>query len=138
MSKVWRDWVAAIVAGVVVGAVILGLVGRLAMAGMALAMGRDSNLSLRSVFEVVVLAMVVGAVGGVIRQVLGFWLHKPGVVRGVSVGVSLFVLSGMLSWWAGGGGGPQALTLTVPTLLVVAALYILFGITIEKYMSKRR
>jgi hypothetical protein len=135
--KALVDWMTAVVVGALSGAVILGLLGRLAMAGLALAMGRASNLSLRSVLEVVVIATVVGAVGGVIRQLLAFWLHRPGMIRGVFVGISLFVLSGMLSWWAGGFDELGTLTLSLPTLVMVAVVYVVFGITIEELLVRR-
>jgi hypothetical protein len=135
--KAVANWMTAIVVGAVCGAAILGFLGRLAMAGMALAMGRTPNLSLRGFVEVVVLATVVGAVGGVIRQLFGFWLHRSGVVRGATVGVSLFVLTGMLSWWAGGSGELGTLSLSLPTLLMVAVMYVVFGITIEEFMVRR-
>jgi len=135
--KAVADWMIAVVVGALAGAIILGFIGRLAMAGVALAAGMASNLSLTGVLQVVVFATVAGAVGGLIRQLYGFWLHKRGILRGAFVGVSLFVLTGMLSWWAGGSDELGTLALSVPTLLVVATLYVAFGITVEELMMRR-
>jgi hypothetical protein len=105
------------------------------MAALATLMGKAANLTLTGLVETVVIASVLGAVGGAIRQLIKLWFGVSGMARGVVVGLVLFVFSAAL-WWFRWAESSDALVLAIPTLAVVAGLYVVFGVVLEKYATR--
>jgi hypothetical protein len=92
--------VSALAAGAIAGALVLGLIGRMATAAVALVTGHPPNLSLNGLLEVAVAGALLGILGGLL--LLAFRRgRQTGVVRGVLVGVTLFLASVLASWLAG-------------------------------------
>jgi len=91
--KYYREILLALLAGAVSGALVLGIVGRAATAGVAFVIGDSLNLSLKGVLEVVIIGMFVGAVGGVLLLMLKNVFRGDGLTLGVIVGLIMFVCS---------------------------------------------
>ena len=91
--KYYREILLALLAGAVSGALVLGIVGRAATAGVALVIGDSLNLSLKGVLEVVIIGMFVGAVGGILLLMLKNVFRGDGLTLGVIVGLIMFVCS---------------------------------------------
>lgn len=118
-------------AGVAAGALILGLAGRAATAGVAGITGHATNLSLRGGLEAVGVGAIVGAAGGLVLLALAALGARPGPRRGIAVGGVLFAASFALGWFreqvvTGGAGAVLVLT-----LVVVAAVYVVFGVALD-------
>ena len=91
--KYYREILLALLAGAVSGALVLGIVGRAATAGVALVIGNSLNLSLKGILEVVIVGMFVGAVGGVLLLMLKNVFRGNGLALGIIVGLIMFVCS---------------------------------------------
>ena len=91
--KYYREILLALLAGAVSGALVLGIVGRAATAGVAFVIGDSLNLSLKGVLEVVIIGMFVGAVGGILLLMLKNVFRGDGLTLGVIVGLIMFVCS---------------------------------------------
>lgn len=129
-----RGILLAVVAGAVSGIMILGLVGRLATALIALAVGVEMNLSGRGIFEVMTLGMVVGVVGGVVLFAMRRVARSPRVAHGVTLGIVLFV--GSLVFESLGGGVTATTWSTYPlTIVVVGVVFIAYGVEMEKLLA---
>jgi hypothetical protein len=125
----------SIVAGAIVGVVVLGWLGRLATAAVAVALDHPANLSVPGMLE----ATVVGAVGGATGGFLLATIRNSGVgapLSGVATGAALFALTATLAWMRGrlplGPTVPQA-----ATLIVVFALYLAFGTVLDAVVERR-
>ena len=89
--KYYREVLLPLLAGAISGALVLGIAGRAAMAGVALINGNSLNLSLRGVLEVVIVGTLVGAVGGGLLLTLRSVCRSYGLASGIIVGIILFV-----------------------------------------------
>ena len=120
----------AAVTGAAMGALILGLAGRAAMAGVALLEGEATRLSPRGVAETVLLGTLLGAVGGVSLLEARRRLGPRGLRAGLLVGSALFAGSLLVSWLGGmlDGAGLAGL----PSLVVAAALFLAYGAATER------
>ncbi len=131
----YRQTPSALLAGAVAGALVLGLAGRFAMAGIALALGRATNLSLRGVVMVVIVGAVVGALGGVLVLVLGRVSHGSGITRGLAAGGIMF-LGSVLVAGVTGELAPGLPSIQIVTLAVVAATFLAYGICADALLSR--
>ena len=87
--KRWRLYVAAIVAGTVAGAVVLGVGGRLAMAALAIAGGDGPRFSWGGSLEVLLVGTFYGAIGGVLLAASQRIWPRVGRWRGAGLGAAL-------------------------------------------------
>lgn len=131
----YREMPSALIAGAVAGALVLGIAGRGATAGVALVTGNALNLSLRGVLEVVIAGALVGAIGGVLLLVLKSVCGGARQARGAIVGVVLFACSVLVSWVSG------KIALSVDstqllTLIVVAIMFIVYGVCADALMAR--
>lgn len=123
----------AVAAGAIAGAVILGIIGRLATVGVAIVTGFPLNLTARGWFEVAVAGAAVGAVGGVLLNAMRSRLQPP--KRGVIVGAVLFGAMAVASW-AGGRIGAGAPAVTWITLAVVAVVFVVYGLGADVLLDR--
>jgi len=131
----YREMPSALIAGAVAGALVLGIAGRGATAGVALVTGNALNLSLRGVLEVVIAGALVGAIGGVLLLVLKSVCSGARLARGAIVGVVLFACSVLVSWVSG------KIALSVDstqllTLIVVAIMFIVYGVCADALLAR--
>lgn len=122
-------------AGAVAGAVILGLAGRAATAAVAAVAGLATNLSLRGMLEAVAVGTVVGIAGAGILLALRAVGSRPGPGAGVALGLVLFAASFVLGWFRAriAFGTDGVLT---ATLIVVAAVYVVYGLALSAAVSR--
>jgi hypothetical protein len=116
----------ALLVGAVSGVIVLGIIGRAAMAVVAFAMGVPTNLSLRGVFEVVVFGGLVGAVGGLLlllaRKIL------PAHQMTQSALVALVLLGGSITLALYRGRISLDIHTALPlTLSVAAIVFVVYG-----------
>jgi hypothetical protein len=124
----------AVIAGATVGALILGLAGRAAMAGIALLEGVATNLTLRGVLETLILGALMGAVGGASLLEAGRRLGLTGIGAGLLVGAALFTGSLAVSWLGGAMQGAGLASL--PTLGVAAVFFLAYGAATERVLRR--
>lgn len=123
----------ALWAGALLGGLVLGLVGRLATASIALLASREPNLSTMGVAESVGLGLLVGLLGGILLlPVRGLLPDRP-VVRGVAVGAALF-LGSLL--FLDRQAVVEHVWLRAITLSTVFAIYAAFGVTLDRIVSR--
>ena len=123
-----------LILGATLGAIVLGIVGRVAMVGVALITENDVNLSLKGVLVVILLGTLLGAVGGLVLLPLRKMLLGGNAFRGILLGFILFGFSlaaapvsiGMAFDPRSAGG---------LTLAIVAIVYVIYGITLDAIVS---
>ena len=131
----YRETPPALVAGAVTGALVLGIAGRGATAGIALVTGNAVNLSLKGVLELVIVGTVVGAIGGVLLLVLRSVRGGARLARGAIVGVVLFACSILVSWV----NGKIAFSVTPTqlfTLIVVVIMFMVYGVCADALLTR--
>jgi hypothetical protein len=133
--KYYREVPLALLAGAVTGALVLGITGRAATAGVAFITGNVMNLSLRGGLEVVIVGTLVGAVGGILLLVLRNLHRDPDLARGITVGAILFVCSSLVAWVSG------KITFGLPsiqlfTLGVVAIMFMVYGVCADALLAR--
>jgi len=123
----------ALGAGAITGALVLGLVGRAATAALALVTGNPMNLSLTGLLEVVLAGALLGLLGGLL--LLAFRRgRQTGLVRGVLVGLTLFLASVLASWLA--GRVDLGVTTSLLTVSVVAVVYVGWGLSADTLLTR--
>jgi len=126
-----------LLAGAVSGALILGLVARVATAGVALLAGLPANLSFRGMLESSVVGALLGVAGGFLLPVIGRALGRGGPLRGVVTGVVLFFCALLVAWARGriqlDLSGPQPIT-----LIVVFVAFLIYGIAADALLARLR
>lgn len=118
-------------AGAALGAAILGLLGRLATAALAVGLGHPANLGPRGLGESVVVGAVLGAVGGALVPLVRSRGGAPGMRPGMVVGVLLFVVTTVTAVALGSVPGVLETT-SLPTLVVVLVVFVIYGAALER------
>ena len=131
----YREIPSALIAGAVTGALVLGIAGRGATAGIALVTGNALNLSLRGVLEVLIVGTLVGAIGGVLLLVLKSVCGAARLARGAIVGVVLFSCSALVSWVNGKIAFSVAPT-QLFTLIVMVIMFIVYGVCADALLAR--
>jgi hypothetical protein len=122
-----------LIVGAALGALILGVVGRAAMAGVALVTGSELNLSLKGLLEVVIAGTILGAVGGLLFVPVRRLARTNRLARSVILGSVLFACSLAVSLSTDG----MALGPELPiTLVVVAAVFLGYGLVLEGLLTR--
>jgi hypothetical protein len=76
-----RPWLFALLLGAAVGFVVLGIGGRVAMRGIAIANGAPADFTLDGTATVVVLGLASGIGGGLLYAVLHHYVPRPRLLR---------------------------------------------------------
>jgi hypothetical protein len=126
----------SVATGAAVGAVILGLGGRLATAAVALVLGVPANLSAAGLVESVIVGSIWGAVGTMVL-VGEDRTRASRAPRGVVTGIVTF-LGSMLFATALGHGPDLGRAEGRVTTLTVAAVFVLFGLALGRAIPVRR
>jgi len=126
---------AALLAGALAGALVLGLVGRAATAGLAYAIGQDTNLSLRGLIEVLMVGLLVGGVGGLLLLPVRRLFPASRTTRNLALGILLFAGSSLAVFLRGRPGFAVG-GLTLVTAAVVAAVYVLYAFTADALLGR--
>jgi hypothetical protein len=129
----------AIAAGAASGVMVLGVVGRLAMAGLAVALDSPTNLSVRGILEVMVLGGLLGAVGGLLLLAGRRILPARPLVRSVLVALALAVGTFVVAL-AGGRISLAVYTVLPFTLSVVVVVFLLYALVANgllRYLQNR-
>lgn len=133
--KLFNKCLLAVLAGAVAGVLILGLGGRIAMALIAIGSGTDLNLSLRGIFEVLPVGILIGTVGGLLLVPVRIVFPTHRLTRGIIIGALLFSGSLLISWSAGGLKLDFHSVLPL-TLAVVAIIFMLYGVAIDALLTR--
>lgn len=116
----------AVLAGIVAGILVLGLLGRAAMAMVEAATSDAATPSTGDVLEVVAISALLGALGGLLLLAPLGIPRSSRLVRGPAVGIVLLAGTLLVSWISG-WIGPDAATVQPVTLLVALLTYVAFG-----------
>ncbi|MCB2212707.1 hypothetical protein KQI52_11390 [bacterium] len=141
--------------GGLTGIVILGALGRFVMAGLSVTLGYPANLSVAGIILVSLLGGVLGAIGGLIAQML----TRMGLIRGrgVFAGMVLFVMSIVLLqapepsqpaveanpqlavMWLHNGPGVDSehYPIRLVTLTLAALMYVLYGFVLDRLLREK-
>ena len=131
----WRILFTTLLAALVAGAIVLGVGGRLAMAGLSLANGNRLEFSWGGSFEVVVLGMIYGAVGAVPLAIIRRFWTEDGWARGIVVGALMLGIAWLSS--TVGRSTAAASPTAVPTILGISLLiFVAYGIVADRLASK--
>ena len=136
--KYYREALLPLLAGAISGALVLGIAGRAAMAGVALINGNSLNLSLRGVLEVVIVGTLVGAVGGGLLLTLRGVCRSYGLASGVIVGIILFVGSTFLVVVVSGRITFDMSFIQFLTLSVVFTIFMIYGVCASALLRRFR
>ena len=126
----------ALIAGAISGALVLGVLGKLALAVVALVTGLPTNLSPRGMLEAALIGAVVGALGGALLPTLRAAMPGAGPRRGVLLGMLLFVTTTSLALIAG-LVRVEPLPVLSATLFVVVVTFIGFGLVLDRTVAHR-
>ena len=88
-----RRFALAVVLGAATGALCLGVGGRLAMHGFALATTRSAGFTVRGSLNVVFAGAIAGAIGGLLLAVIERFLTQRLWLRGVLFGVVCYLIA---------------------------------------------
>ena len=121
-----RDWISLMVVGAVIGTLILGIGGRIAMRVIAMSAGTPPGWSLGGTTTVVALGAASGAAGAIIRLLSASFIPGPRWVETVvfALALALVTLRGLRP--------VQALPLALFAPLVVA-----YGVMLETLWLRR-
>ncbi|MEX2108976.1 MAG: hypothetical protein WD802_00035 [Gemmatimonadaceae bacterium] len=117
MVNRWRSDLAAVLAATVAGIVVLGVGGRLTMAGLAMANRNGPGFSWGGSLEVVLLGTFYGAIGGVLLAVLRRVWPQAGWWRGIGLGGMLLGLA-----WASSTVGRQTAAAAPAGVLTIVGI----------------
>jgi hypothetical protein len=133
--KYCRKLLLALLAGAVTGALVLGITGRAATAGVAIITGNTLNLSLWGWFEAVIVGTLVGAFGGVLLLMLRSVQVDSELARGITAGAILFLCFSLVTWFKGKVAfGLSSIQLF--TLGVVAIIFIVYGVCTDALLTR--
>lgn len=131
-----RRALAGIAGGVLAGALILGVGGRLVMRGIALMAGGPPSFELAGSLEVVALGALIGAQAGLVYGLAAPRLPGRWWVQGGAYG--LLVYGAVLAWPIDGKGAARAFPALVPAvLLLFGVAFVLFGLALAAWMRRR-
>lgn len=122
----------AMLAGGIAGTLILGVVGRLVMAGVALVAGRDLNLSFRGLIEVIIIGAVWGGLGGLVLVVIRSLVAPTRRAHTLTLAAVLFGASFLAFCVRGRILLDPVLLLT---LAAAVALFILYSLTTDALLT---
>ena len=127
----------ALLAGAVVGLVILGVGGRIAMRIIAIVAGQAPGFSVGGTLDVLLLGALWGAPGGPIVLALPRLIARQRLVCGVALGalgfaVAMLTVGRQLS---GPVAGPRVWPIAVA---LCAALFLAYGIVVDIVVGKTR
>ena len=79
----------SMLSGAIAGVIILGLVGKFAMAIVSSLLGSNMNLSLPGILEALMIGTVFGVIGGLLHPRIAKIEHFNRVVQGIVLGTIL-------------------------------------------------
>jgi len=88
-----RRFAAAVLLGIVTGALFLGVGGRLAMHGFALATAQSAGFTLRGSLNVVFAGAIAGAIGGFVLAAIDRFLPHRRPLRGVAFAALCYLIA---------------------------------------------
>jgi len=130
-----RGIFSALLSGVISGVLVLGIIGRLAIASVAIGRGSSMNLSLRGVLEVIILGVIMGAIGGILLFIIKKMLWVNGLVSGIMIGLILFVFSVVFALLSGRIVLGMSLDQWV-TMLIALTMFAIYGIFAAGLLNK--
>jgi hypothetical protein len=132
--RYYRQVPLALLTGAVMGALVLGITGRMATAVITLITGHEPNLSLSGGLEAVIVGTLIGAVGGILMLAVSRFHGGSKLARGATVGGMLAICSRL------GASIFGKITLGVssirPVMLgIVAVMYAVYGIGADALLT---
>ena len=131
----YREITIALISGAAAGAVVLGIVGRMATAGVAYITGNTTNLSLSGVLEILIVGTLAGTLGGLLLLIVKRRCGAGRFGRGAITGISLFASSLLLSW------AKEKIELSTNStqlfsLIVVVIIFIAYGVCADALLAR--
>jgi len=130
-----REMLLSLLAGMVSGAFVLGIVGRAVTSGIAFLIGNSLNMSIKGVFEVIIIGMFVGGVGGVLLFVLKNKMHKYKLASSIIVGLIMYVSSIIFGIITGAIIFNNSL-IQLYIFVVALIIFVIYGILTSLILSK--
>jgi hypothetical protein len=121
---------AGLLCGLIVGAVILGVGGRIVMSVIALMGHVTPTWSLGGTLNVIAFGAIVGAVSGLAYAAVRQYLPGPRVVKGLLAGLLLFGAMLLLRPSSARTAMSGFTTLTVPILLMFGVIELVYGVAL--------
>ena len=114
--------------------IIFGIVGKIIFVGIALIYDKPINLSINGIIQILIISLVIGFWGGLIRHILFLIFRISSLLRGILIGFIMFAIS-IIFLFAKEG---SLLFTHLATFISAGLLYILFGLLLEKFLNKER
>lgn len=128
-------------AGLAVGAVILGIGGRIAMRMVALAAGEKLRFSVGGTAEIILAGAGGGTLGGLLFLIVQRFVPQAGSRRGMKLGAALLAIA-VVPLLLSLGGLVAPLQMIVATIVLFPALFLVYGIAVEaivvRWLKKER
>lgn len=119
--------ISSIIAGAISGILFLAIIGRLFTVSIELIARNDLNISLSGVFEVIIIGLVVGAVGGFLFYILNNSKRRSKTANGLMTGFVMFLSTTLFMVLTGRASfGIASVYLMLAAVAIVFAFYGLF------------
>lgn len=139
MDKLLKRIFFGLLAGIIAGTLIIGIMGRLAMRVIALMGGLRGGFSWGGTMEVVLLGLIIGAISGAIYALLQYYLFNNKLLTGALYGLLVFAAILLLPI-EGKGAAKGFPDLQVPIYLIFGVLLTVYGVLLvfllEKFVRK--
>lgn len=121
--------------GLLVGTLVIGVGGRIAMRGIAMMGGLKGGFSWGGTLEVVLLGLLIGTISGTIYGLLSNYLFANKWLAGGTYGLLVFIAIVILPI-EGKGAAKGFPDLTLEVYLIFGALHLVFGVLLA-YLFER-
>lgn len=129
-SIIVKKTVLGLLCGLVVGAVVLGVGGRIVMSGIALMGHVTPQWSLGGTVDVIAFGAIVGVVSGLVYVAAGAYLPGPHLAKGLFAGLLLFGVMALIRPPSARSAMAGFTTLTTPILLMFGVICLIFGVAL--------
>ena len=116
-----------LICGLIVGAAILGVGGRIVMSVIALMGNLTPTWSLGGSVDVIVFGALVGAAMGLVYVFVQKYLPGPRLVKGLLAGLLLFGTMALIRPASAQSAMAGFTTLTIPVLLMFGTICLIYG-----------
>jgi len=133
--RLWIELLSAPLAGAAVGTLILGVGGRLAMAGIMLLRAEQPRFSLGGSLDVVLMGALYGLLGGVLLLPLRRVVPSRKLRRGVTLGLILL----LVGWLTSSVGRDMSLALgpMIPSAIGIASvMFVVYGVVLDRLVAR--
>jgi len=123
----------SVIAGAISGILFLGILGRLFTMIFEFTARNNSNISISGIFEVIIIGLIVGAIGGFLYYIFSNSKQRSKTVNGLMTGFIMFLSTTIFMFLTG-----RASLGIAPVYLMLAAaviVFALYGLFLPKFLS---